>query len=115
MMKIAYAAQSFERKNSEVCIVTEYPHLDKDLDFAIVKISSRYPETQQAKNTQCKEIVYVQEGIGRVTVNNVCYELSVGDIVLIEIGEKFFWEGNMTLYISCTPAFNVAQHVMVEA
>ncbi|HFL2713449.1 TPA: cupin domain-containing protein [Legionella pneumophila] len=112
-MKITYANQSLERQNSEVCIVTEYPHIDNDLDFAIVKISGRYPETKQAMNKKCKEIVYVQSGTGRVTVNHVEYALNPGDIVLIEAGEPFFWEGNMTLHIVCTPAFNLEQHVMV--
>ncbi len=112
-MKITYANQSIERKNSDLCIVTEYPPIDHDLDFATVKISGRYPAEKQAMNTKCKEIVYIQNGAGHVTVNHIEYALNPGDIVLIEAGEPFFWEGNMTLHIACTPAFNIEQHVMV--
>lgn len=112
-MKITYAKQSIERKNTEVCVVTEYPPIDNNLDFAIVQISGRYPNARQAMNTKCKEIVYIQNGSGCITVSNVEYTLNPGDIVLIEPGEQFFWEGNMTLHIACTPAFTIEQHVMV--
>ncbi len=112
-MKITYAHQSIERKNSNICVVTEYPHIDNDLNFAVVKISGRYPEVKQAMNTTCKEIVYIQSGTGRVTVDHIEYALNPGDVVLIEAGEPFFWEGKMTLQIACTPAFNMEQHVLV--
>lgn len=112
-MKITYANQSIERQHNDICVVTEYPHIDKDLDFATVKISGRYPEIKQAMNTTCKEIVYVQNGTGRVTVNHVEYALNSGDVVLIEPGEPFFWDGNMVLHIACTPAFTIEQHMIV--
>ena len=41
------------------------------------------------------------------------YALNPGDFVFIEPGEIFFWEGNMTLHIACTPAFRIEQHVLV--
>jgi mannose-6-phosphate isomerase-like protein (cupin superfamily) len=113
-MKIARKNQVIERKNSDICIVTEYPMLDKDLDFAIVGISGRYPESQRAVNTVCKEIVYVQQGTGKVIVNGIDYKLNMGDIVLIEAGEKFYWEGDMTLNIACHPAFSIDQHQHVD-
>lgn len=114
IMKIAYKRQVIERKNSELCVVTEYPELDGQLDFAIVKLSGRYPDTKRAVNLTCKEIVYIHEGHGQVEVNGECYSLDAGDLVLIESGEKFIWEGQMTLYISCHPAFNVEQHQIVD-
>ncbi|EHL32109.1 cupin domain-containing protein, partial [Legionella drancourtii] len=65
-------------------------------------------------NKKCKELVYVQNGTGKVVVNNIEYLLNVGDVVLIEAGEKFYWEGNLTLSISCNPAFNIEQHQIVD-
>lgn len=112
-MKITYANQSLIRQNSDRCMVTEYPRIDHDLDFAIVKISGRYPATKLAMNKKCKEIVYIQSGTGHVTINHIAYALNPGDIVLVEAGEPFFWEGNMTLHIACTPAFNIKQHVLL--
>ncbi|OGT36162.1 MAG: hypothetical protein A3F11_09745 [Gammaproteobacteria bacterium RIFCSPHIGHO2_12_FULL_37_14] len=102
---------SIERKNSEHCVVTEFPIKDHDINFAIVKVSSRYPDSGYATNTISKEIVYVQEGGGKVVVGAVGYALIPGDVVLISPNEKFYWDGNMTLHISCTPAFTPEQHI----
>lgn len=112
-MKITHVNQAIERKNSNICVVTEYPHMDNDLDFAIVNVSGRYPDIKQAMNLKCKEMVFIQSGKGAVTVNHIEYALNAGDVVMIEAGELFFWEGTMTLYIACTPAFNIEQHVIV--
>jgi mannose-6-phosphate isomerase-like protein (cupin superfamily) len=113
-MKIALKNQSFQRKNSDNCIVTEHPQLDEHIDFAIVKISGKYPLTGSAMNLQCKELIYVHEGQGTVVVNLKPQPLQAGDVILIEPGEKFVWEGELTLHISCHPAFTVDQHVIVQ-
>lgn len=43
------------------------------------------------------------------------YSISAGDVVLIEPGEKFYWEGkDLNLFISCTPAFTIEQHQIVD-
>lgn len=114
-MKITFKHQTIERKNSEVCVVTEHPMDDGTIDFAIAKISGRYPVApQRAINLTCKEIVYVHQGNGKVVVNDKEYLLNAGDLVLIEAGEKFYWEGNMDLFISCRPAFTIDQHQIVD-
>lgn len=106
--------QTIEHKNSENCVVNEYPIEDKEINFAIADVSSRYPETGFATNTICKEIVYVQEGSGKVIVNSIEYTLQCGDVILISPNEKFYWDGNMTLHIACTPAFTSDQHIHVS-
>lgn len=113
-MQICFKQQTIERKNSDVCVVTEYPIDDALIDFAIVKVNGRYPDRACAINRTCKEIVYIQSGTGKVTVDGVEHTLNEGDVVLIEAGEKFFWEGNMDLHIACHPAFTIAQHEMVN-
>ena len=113
-MKTCNGSQTIERKNSEHCVVTEFPIEDHDIDFAIVKVSSRYPVSGYAVNTISKEIVYVQEGTGKVVVGDVGYALITGDVVLISPNEKFYWDGNMTLHISCAPAFTPEQHIHVD-
>lgn len=113
-MKFMSKAQTVLRKNSEICHVTEYELGDPDIDFASVTIAGRYPEQGSVTNTQSKEIVYIHDGTGNVEVNGESYPLKAGDVVLIEAGEKFYWEGNMTLFISCHPAFTVEQHQRVE-
>ena len=112
-MKITKKTETFERKNSDKCIVTEYPSLAEDMDFAQVTISGRYPEALYAVNTRCKEMVYIHSGTGQVEVNGVIHPLDAGDVVLIDAGEKFCWDGNMTLFITCRSAFDVEQHCLV--
>jgi mannose-6-phosphate isomerase-like protein (cupin superfamily) len=106
--------QTIEHQNSDHCIVAEYPIGDKEINFTIAKVSSRYPETGLASNTLCKEIVYIQDGNGKIVVNDAEHILQTGDAVLISPNEKFYWDGNMTLHIACTPAFTPEQHVHIK-
>ncbi|MBU4216939.1 hypothetical protein L6270_03870 [Candidatus Parcubacteria bacterium] len=43
-MKIIHKSQTNEFKNSDVCIATEYPINDKDINVAHVEVLGRYPE-----------------------------------------------------------------------
>lgn len=93
--------------------MTDYEIGDPDIDFARIIIKGRYPDTGLVTNTQSKEVVYVHEGNGNIEINGEKYILKAGDLVLIEAGEKFYWDGNMTLFISCHPAFTVEQHLVL--
>lgn len=93
-MKISFGYQAIQKKNSDVCMVTEHPIDDEMIDFAIVKVTGRYPDARYATNKKCKEIVYIHEGTGKVSVEGKEYSINAGDVVLIEAGEKFYWEGN---------------------
>ena len=89
-MKFIPKKQSIERKNSPICIVTEYDLGDKELDFAIARIAERNPDSNRVMKTICKEVVYVHSGNGKVVVNEKEYSLQAGDVVLIDSGEKFY-------------------------
>lgn len=65
-------------------------------------------------NQKCKEIVYIQNGNGKVVVEGKEYNLDTGDVVLIEAGEKYYWEGKMDLRISSNPAWHLEQHQLVD-
>lgn len=113
-MKITHLNQSIIRKNSDACIVTEYPMDHKGLDFAIVELEGRYPDKGYAVNQICDEIVYVQEGEGSVSVNGTNHALHAGDVILIESKDKFVWNGSLKLIIACNPAFHVEQHMIYD-
>ncbi len=113
-MKISAKHQAIERKNSDACSVIVHHIDDETIDCAIVSIAGRYPSAQYAVNKQCKEIVYVSEGAGKVVVNGKEHLIGAGDVVLIEAGEKFYWEGNMRFFVSCRPAWSKEQHELVE-
>ena len=113
-MKISLKHQAIEKMNSVACSVTEHRLNDEMLDIAIAKISGRYPDARRVVNQQCSELAYVFEGEGKIVVNNEEHSLSAGDAVLIEAGEKYYWEGNMKLFLSCRPAWNKDQHRVVD-
>ena len=113
-MKISLKNQSFEKKSSNTCVITEYPLGDERMNVAMAKVTGRYPTTGNALNQICKEMAYIHEGSGKVVVNDKEHAVKTNDLVLIEPGEKFHWEGNMSIFISCTPAWTKDQNVMVE-
>jgi len=113
-MKLSLKHQSFDKKSNEACTITEYPLDDKSINVAVAKITGRYPTTGNALNRICKEVAYVHEGSGKVFIKDTDHYLETGDVVLIEPGEKFHWEGNMTVFISCTPAWTKEQSIPVD-
>lgn len=54
-MQIIHKEQTKEFKNSDVCIATEYPMTDKDINVAVVVITGRYPEKGRVMNEVCKK------------------------------------------------------------
>lgn len=113
-MKKCNINQTVLHKNSENCVVSEFPIPDKAINFAIAKITARYPESGRATNKICREIAYIQEGQGKIVIDDVEYTLNTGDVILISPNEKFYWDGNMTLHIACTPAFTPEQHIHIS-
>lgn len=113
-MKIIYKNQTKEFKNSSTCTAIEYPLNDPTINGAVIIINGRYPEKGKAYNEVSKEMVYVIKGSGKVVVENKEIILNEGDLVLIEPNEKFYWNGNMTLFMPCTPAWNPSQYKEVE-
>lgn len=113
-MKIARKHETIERKNSELCIVTEYPSVGDKLDFAIVNVSGQYPPSGRAVNRVSDEIVYINKGNCTINVNGEDVSLGAGDVILVEAGDKFIWAGQVELFITCHPAFTIEQHEIVE-
>ena len=113
-MKLIHFLETKEFKNSNSCVANEYSFNDSDINVAIVKISGRYPDNGRTMNEKCKEIGYVINGSGKIIVDGSEFILKKGDTVLIEPGEKFFWEGNLTMVMPCTPAWSPEQHKLVD-
>lgn len=113
-MKIVHKNQVQEFKNSDECVVLEYALGDKDINGAVGKINGRYPEKNRAVNTKCKELGYIISGSGKIIVESKEYKFSAGDVVLIEPGERYYWEGNFEVFMPCTPAWYPEQHKLVD-
>jgi hypothetical protein len=112
-MKISYREEAYERKK-EACVITEYPLKDAMLDCVMAEIQGRYPVAGRVSNQKCKLMAYVKEGQGKLQVEGKEVLLKRGDLILIEPGEKYCWDGHLTLFVSCTPAWYPEQHVQVD-
>jgi len=109
-MKILHKEEAEIFKNSENCTVIEYPLGDNDINGAIVELTGRYPSKGRVVNLECKELAYIIKGSGKVVIENEEISLKEGDLVLIEPREKYFWDGNLTIFMPCTPAWYPEQY-----
>ena len=101
-------------ENSPNCIVHEYPLGDKNIDVAIAQINGRYPDKGFATNEEVNEIIYVVKGVGKVVIDGKEHKLSDGDALLIRSKQKYFFEGELKLVISCNPAWYLKQYKTIE-
>lgn len=106
-MKLVKKNQTEEFKNNNTCISSNYPLNDKDINVAVIKLNGRYPEKGRVMNTVCKELSYILKGCGKLFLENRVIEVKEGDVVLIEPNEKYYWEGNLTMFVPCTPAWTL--------
>lgn len=113
-MKIIYKNQTKKFKNSDYCTATDYWTGDKDINGAVLEVNGRYPDKGRAVNLKCKEMAYIIKGSGKIAIESEEIKLNEGDLVLIDKGEKYFWEGNITMFGSCVPAWYREQHKEVE-
>jgi mannose-6-phosphate isomerase-like protein (cupin superfamily) len=96
--------------NSPNCIVYEYPMQNSEINIGVAEITHRYPDEGYAINHKCSEIGYIQKGSGKLVTETREVSLSVGDVVYIPHGKKYYWEGNMRVVLAATPAWYPQQH-----
>jgi mannose-6-phosphate isomerase-like protein (cupin superfamily) len=113
-MKIIHKNQTKIFKNSDSCTAIDYWTGDKDINGAVLEVSGRYPDKNRVMNLECKEMVYVIKGSGKIVVEDKEIKLGEGDLVLIDKGERYFWEGNLTMFGACAPAWRHEQYKEVE-
>jgi mannose-6-phosphate isomerase-like protein (cupin superfamily) len=109
-MKVIKKHQTNRFENSKSCTAIEYPLGDKDINGSVVELDGRYPEKGMVTNSKCKELVYIIKGTGKLVVEESESKLEQGDLALIEPGEKYFFEGNLTMFMPCIPAWYPEQH-----
>jgi mannose-6-phosphate isomerase-like protein (cupin superfamily) len=113
-MKLVRKDQAKKFKNSDVCFAYEFPLGDKDINGAVIELSGRYPDSGRVVNQKCKELAYVMRGSGGLVVEGEKVKLKEGDMVLIEAGERYYWDGDMVMFVPCVPAWYSDQHKEVE-
>ncbi len=113
-MKIIHKNQTKIFENSDSCTALDYQFGDKDLYGSVIELNGRYPDKNRVVNLKCKESSYVIKGSGKLVVEGEEIKLNEGDMVLIDAGEKYFWEGNLTMLVLCSPPWYAEQHKEVE-
>ena len=96
--------------NSPNCTVYEYPMENSEMNICVAEITHRYPDEGYAVNHKCSEMGYILKGSGKLVTETEEVNLSAGDVVYVPHGEKYYWEGNMTMVLPATPAWYPQQH-----
>ncbi len=113
-MKIVKLEETQQFKNSNLCIATEYNFGDKDIDIATAEINGKYPEKGYCVNTEVKEMIFVISGRGTIHKENEIVTFKAGDAILIDKGEKYFWDAHCKVAMACSPAWRPEQHKLVK-
>ena len=106
--------QAVKKQNSPYCTIWEYPMQNREMNIAIAEIQHRYPTQGFAMNEKCSEMGYVLKGSGRLVTEQKNVELREGDAVYIPCGERYYWEGNLSVLLPCTPAWYPEQHKLIR-
>ncbi|MBU0976195.1 MAG: cupin domain-containing protein [Patescibacteria group bacterium] len=113
-MKIVRKSESTKYDASNTADVWEYSVGDKSVNASVGMIKGRYPEKGRVVNEVCKELVHVLSGEVKLVLNGKEYLLQEDDQVLIEAGEKYYWEGKCELMLINVPTWYPEQHKVVE-
>lgn len=65
-------------------------------------------------NEECKELIYVIDGNGTLNKEKETIEFKKGDAILIDKGEKYYWNAQCTIIMPCTPAWYPEQYKLIE-
>jgi len=94
--------------------VFEYHLPNKDINWALVDVKGRYPESGWARNNECKLMVYIVKGKGKLVVTGGgVIKFKKHDLVFVDAKTKYYWQANSRLGIACNPAWNPEQYESV--
>lgn len=110
-MKVIKEEQAKKFKYADTSSVLDYSIdlNEKNVDCCINTISGRYPEGGYCSNLECEELCYILEGAGSIFKRESSMSFSKGDVVYIDKGEVYYWEGHCKILMICTPAWSKEQ------
>lgn len=112
-MKIVHKNDAEILQISGNAVAVEYGG-SQAIDGAVVELSGKYPDTGRVVNTKCQELIYVIRGLGVVVVEGRETPFDAGDTLLIESGERYFFDAKATLFIASAPAWYPEQHKTID-
>jgi mannose-6-phosphate isomerase-like protein (cupin superfamily) len=112
-MIVAKFNQTNKIKVDPATVISEYLINDKTLSSAIAEINGRYPKNGFAVNEISKELVYVLSGNGKIVTKNMEISFSVGDVILVNPQEQYYWKGNFKIFMVNSPKFDPKLHKII--
>lgn len=105
MKPTKYSSSDTNKIDLGTKIIYKYPTPTKELDFSMMLIKGRHPETGFLLEHDCQFFIYVTKGQGKVVTDSDTIEVTVGDIVFVPKETKFAMEGDFEYLTAGTPAF----------
>ncbi len=112
-MNIIQSSQTKKIQASPTTTIWEFVMKEQSISGAIAEIKERYPEKGFAVNKISKELAFVISGDGYAITQNEKRPIHVDDLIYLDKGETYAWEGNLTLFMANTPKFDPKQHIVV--
>ncbi len=101
-------------KNGESCEVREYEFNDPDINIGTAVLNGRFPESGYLVNEKVKEYAYVIDGNGSISTKTDEVAFTKGDVIMIPVGEAYFWDAHCSLVMPCAPAWYPEQSKRIE-
>ena len=90
--------------------VDEYYMDNKTIDLCVVHINGRAPEKGRIVNTDFSCVCYLLDGTGKFCGQ----EITKGDAFNILSNEPYWFEGNFSMTMCGTPAWNPKQNKVID-
>lgn len=94
--------------------IVELGLINEAADVAEALITGRYPEKGFSLNRASDMLVYVLSGSGAVVYQKSGFELHTNQVVSIDKGTPYYFEGNaLRILMICSPAWTAEQYEQV--
>lgn len=94
-----------------VSAFNEYDLPFNKFSVGVSEINGRYPHNGYDIDEEVEQVWYVEDGKGRVNIENEIFEIDKGDMLFIPKSEKYWIEGDLLkLIVVSSPPWFIQQH-----
>lgn len=113
-MKYISQSQRTTVRTSDATTAVEYDTGSTTINAAVINIAGRYPANGWASNSASTSLIYIIAGHGSAIVDSQEVLLYKDDQLLIDVGEKYVFEGHLQILYAATPAWTreQAEHLL---
>ncbi len=113
-MDIIRGSEKRTIRAAKTTVIHEYDTRDAFISGATAEINGRYPEKGYVVNKTHKELVYVISGQGAYLTPEGITHIAEGDVIFVDHGDVYAWEGSMTFFMTTAPRFDPEQHILID-